>query len=303
MTLARRVAQPDPGPDLLLTPGYCEALYSNCTLSQLLVPEVFPHPTHHWVQAEVGQWGSWHLAALWVANHIVRVRTGGAPRYFSIWRSRAEGVDRSHGADLLEVLAAQIADDGVGRPNSPASTTRLEGYVAEHIWHGLASEVGGALGVPRWIVEPSWDVLDHGADSVTIFQMNDGSYAFRLWEIKSHTGVAPVRDTVSGARRQLDKNATRYLARLSKIGETISDADLSRFYGEMSRLWVRSDRAAGAGIGVIADASCEIDNAFASLGEFWPEFVAGDQSEGLLGVLPDAPTFARHVRGHIWKGL
>jgi hypothetical protein len=242
----------------------------------------------------------WQDAALWVATYVARLRCGNSPLLFNAWLTRLQG-GAQHPAELHDVLVAHVASDSIGTPAAPAPTAHLEGLVAEHIWHALTTEVGGALGKPIRVEEPSWSVTDAGGDGLAIFRVGD-TFAFRLWESKSHTAAHPVGDTVNRACRQLSANAMRYLARFSKVGQELADAQLARFYGRLAELWRNADPASGAGVSVCTSPAADLDGSFEALGEYW-EFTERLQREGLLAIIEDFPHFAIRVREHLWNGL
>jgi hypothetical protein len=195
---------------------------------------------HYWVEARLPV-ANRASAAVLVAAHIARVRCGGAPQYFNAWLARLRG-GPAHPADLLECLVALVASESIGMPPDGASDQHIEGFVAEHIWHLLTLENALAFGAPVRVDGPDWWVTDSGGDGLAIHRVN-GTLVFRLWESKAHTADSAVRDLVNGACRQVDSNALRYLARFSKVGQSLDDPELQQFYGSLLELW----RAAAPG--------------------------------------------------------
>ena len=239
------------------------------------------------------------LAAFRLAVHMAWHRCGGAPHYFDAWLQRYEG-GGPHTEALLDCLVAFLGSESIGTPALPAAQVHLEGFVAEHIWHLLTLENALAFGDPVRVDGPDWSVTDSGGDGLAIHRVA-GTLVFRLWESKAHTGDGAVRDVVNGACRQIDSNALRYLARFSKIGQSVSDGELQHFYGQLPELWREGAREAGGGIAVSTRALV-IDDCFGNFHAYWP-FEHNDQRLGLAVVIDDFSAFASLVREHLWKGL
>lgn len=238
-------------------------------------------------------------AASRVAAEIAFRRCGGAPKYYDAWLSRYDG-GPPHSADLLLCLEAFLGSESIGTADDPAPQVHLDGFVAEHVWYLLLMEDALKRGRPHRIDGPDWSVTDSGGDGLAIYREAD-ALSYRLWESKAHTGKGSVRDVVNGAARQIDSKALRYLARFSKIGQTVDDHALRTFYGQLLELWRNSDRKAGGGISVTTS-SDSITNCFSGIGDYWA-FANGDQRQGMVVVIPDFSEFASSVRGELWKGL
>jgi hypothetical protein len=255
-------------------------------------------PTHHWVEARLPA-ANRANAALLVAAHIARVRCGGAPQYYDAWLARLGG-GPPHPPDLRECLAALVASESIGMPPDGASDQHLEGFVAEHIWHLLTLENALAFGAPVRVDGPDWSVTDSGGDGLAIHRVN-GTLVFRLWESKAHTADGTVRDVVNGACRQVDSHALRYLARFSKVGQSLADPELQRFYGSLLELWRGAARQAGVGISVATKSDATAD-CFGNYPSYWT-FAHDDQRQGLVVTIEDYAAFAKRVRQVLWKGL
>lgn len=268
------------------------------TLSHLMTVELHSTTTHRWGEARLAVERR-KMAAFRVALHIAWIRCGGAPQYLNAWLDRYQG-GPTHDPDLLACLVAFLGSESIGTPAEPAKDVHLEGFVAEHVWHLLTLENALGVGYPVRVDGPDWSVTDSGGDGLVVYRY-DGAYAFRLWESKAHTGAGAVRDVVNGACRQIDSKALRYLARFSKVGQSIEDPDLQRFYGRMPEMWRNADRDAGGGISV-ATASAAIEDCFGGFANYWA-FTRGDQRQGLVVVIDDFSTFAKAVREQVWKGL
>jgi hypothetical protein len=267
-------------------------------LTDLLVVEVHKEPTHQWVEAHLPT-ASRASAALRVATHIAWLRCGGAPQYFNAWLAR-HGGGPPHDPEFLDCLVAFVSSESIGTPAKKARAEHLEGFVAEHIWHLLTTENALTYGIPVRVDGPDWSVTDSGGDGLAVYRPA-GTLVFRLWESKAHTGDGAVRDVVNGACRQVDSKALRYLARFSKVGQSLDDRELQDFYGRLPELWRRAEREAGAGISV-ATATDETSDCFGNCPNYW-KFTHDDQRQGLVVTIEDYAAFAELVRDELWKGL
>jgi hypothetical protein len=267
-------------------------------LCELLEVKVHKEPTHHWADVYLPPVNR-ATAALRVAVHIVWERCGGAPQYFDAWLDRYDG-GSPHPPELLDCLVAFVASESIGTPQEPASREHLEGFVAEHVWHLLTIENALRYGIPVRVDGPDWSVTDSGGDGLAVYRPN-GTLMFRLWESKAHTGDGIVREVVNGACRQVDRKALRYLARFSKVGQSLDDPELQEFYGRLPELWRNAAREAGAGISV-ATASNATSDCFGSCPNYW-HFTHDDQRQGIVVTIEDYAAFAELVREELWKGL
>lgn len=268
------------------------------SLSDLLVIEMHKEATHHWAEVHLPAVNR-AIAALRVATHIAWQRCGGAPQYFEAWLARHEG-GPPHPPELLDCLEAFLCSESVGTRDERADDKHLEGFVAEHIWHLLTLENALTYGIPVRIDGPDWSVTDSGGDGLAVYRP-DGALVFRLWESKAHVGDGAVRDVVNGACRQVTSKALRYLARFSKVGQSLGDRELQEFYGQLPELWRRAAREAGGGIAV-STASDAITDCFGNYASYW-EFTHDDQRQGLVVAIEDYATFAQLVREELWNGL
>jgi hypothetical protein len=268
------------------------------SLSELLVINLHKVETHHWAEAHLPA-ASWASAALTVATHIARHRCGGAPQYFDAWFARRNG-GSPHAPDLLDCLVAFLGSESIGTRDKPAKEEHLEGFVAEHIWHLLTLENTLTYGIPVRVDGPDWSVTDSGGDGLAIYRTG-GTLVFRLWESKAHTGDGTVRDVVNGACRQVGSKALRYLARFSKVGQSLSDPELQDFYGRLPEMWRRAEREAGGGISV-STSSDAISDCFGNYAQYW-QFTQDDQRQGLVVAIEDYAAFAKLVQEELWKGL
>jgi len=268
-------------------------------LSELLVVSMHREQTHQWAEARLPT-ANRAEAALRVAIHIAAHRCGGAPQYFDAWLARHNS-GPVHDPDLLDCLIAFVASESIGTRESPADDQHLEGFVAEHVWHLLTLENALTYGVPVRVDGPDWSVTDSGGDGLVVYQQTDGALVFRLWESKAHTGDNNVRDVVNGACRQVGSKALRYLARFSKVGQSVGEPEIQTFYGRLPELWRTAAREAGGGISV-ATTSNAFSDCFGNYAQYW-QFTHDDQRQGLVVSIEDYAAFAKMVREELWNGL
>lgn len=267
-------------------------------LSSMLSLELVKSGTHLHVELHLAD-DHRPAAASRIAAEIAYLRCGGAPQYYDAWLGRWAG-GAEHSGELLACLEAFVASESIGTPDHPAVQVHLEGFVAEHLWYLLVVEDALNRGVPLRVEGPDWSVTDSGGDGLAIYRDGD-ELSFRLWESKAHSGEGNVRDVVNGAARQINLKAFRYLARFSKIGQSVEEVALKEFYGRLVDLWRDSDTKAGGGVSV-ATAAHEIQDCFGGIHHYW-SFVNVDQRQGIVVVVPDFAEFARLVREQLWRGL
>lgn len=267
-------------------------------LSDLLEATVHKDTTHTWVKIRLAATNR-KAAAIRVAVQIAADRCGGAPQYFDAWRRRYES-GPPHAPEFLECLQVFVASESIGTRAQPAAAVHLNGFVAEHIWHLLTLENAVGFETLLRVDGPDWSVTDSGGDGLAVYRAGH-SLVFRLWESKAHVGEGSVRDVVNGACNQVSSNALRYLARFSKIGQALDDAELRAFYGRMPELWKAQAREAGGGISV-STASADDEDYFGSFSNYW-KFAHNDQRQGLVIIIDKYADFAKCVREQLWKGL
>jgi len=281
-------------------PGYTRQLYKHVKLSELLVPVQWStHPCHA-TKLAFGLDNHWELAALWVATHIVKIRTGGSPSFFDQWVDQLEGV-ASAPPRRPQALSAYLHDD-IGSPATPPNPLLFRALLVVHVRHALVTELPSVAGTLVHVEEPSWSATDSGGDGLAIYRNTGDELVFRLWESKWHGTQDSARDTARKAANQIRLKATHYLARLSKVGERFDDPDLRDFCSRLVELWVNQDSRAGAGVAIAAQPAADRRDTFGVLAKHWAWF-SPHQREGLLAVVQSLNDFAETTLRYIWKGL
>ena len=256
----------------------------------------------------------WHLgrlsaaspnldAAAWLlADEMMRGRCGAARRTYDLWHARATG-----GLPLSPVereMVEQFVEPSIGLPGHEKSRDHLEGAVAEYIWYLVARDRVEPHRVMRHLEKPSLLASEPGGDGLAIYErVADGSLAFRLWEVKKHTGSGDVSGVITRACTQLAARGKKYFAKYASQGELLPDADLVDLYGELGERWIRSHESAGAGVAVAISEARAPRRAFSQMHRHLPQLRNGDQLEGLIAAVGDFATFALRVREFLWSGL
>lgn len=233
------------------------------------------------------------LLAQAVADRRIR-----SERLLAVWRDHALG-GNSDAIDSRDerVLRACLLEN-VGTPASPAPDEHLHGFVAECLWVETIEHVAIGPGSLIRVEAHDWSSTDPGGDGLTVYRQPNG-FAFRLWESKYHGASEPVRDTVSLACRQIQRQALKYLARFSLVEQQITDDPLlASFYVQLPELWANRDAASGVGIAVGA-AGADGDDFDRVSGYFGLE---DTQHQGHLSLVGDFPSFASKVRELLWAG-
>ena len=130
------------------------------------------------------------------------------------WRQRRDGGQAQTGARLR--AAETFVNIGFGLPGQP-NDIHLQGHVAELLWNRVLKERKPSSGGRALVAsEPvKSDPLEPGGDGLVVYTAPDGTYVFRLWEIKKHDAASRVSDTINRARKQLTARGNEYLAKLA----------------------------------------------------------------------------------------
>lgn len=245
------------------------------------------------------------IAAELLAEDAMRIRCGKSPA-LTRWRDRRDGGPPTTGARKAAVEA--YARIGFGLPGAPANVDHLQGHVAELLWNRLIQERSVCRDRRRLVyahsVKP--DPLEPGGDGLVVYEIDDGTLVFRLWEIKKHDSQATrVSATIGRASKQLSSRGQEYLAKLAGP-ETVAQAGpLGAFYANIVELWLDGSDQAGAGVsvGTSAQYAPAGPQAFNSIATAFPHFKRPGQVESIVVAVPDFPSFAERVREIVWSGL
>ena len=242
-------------------------------------------------------------AARILAERAMRMRCGDSTAY-GLWVSRVNGAPPLTPTERLRV--EPFIETVFGLPGKTLSPEHIQGYVAELLWHTLASEsqtTCGGLGKLHHLEDPSFSVTEPGGDGLAVYELADGILFFRLWEVKKHSSKQHVSATVTSACNQLSTRATKYLAKYSALSRNFQ-GPLRELYAELVDLWIDADPRAGLGVSVATSAaSAPKGRGFSQMGRKFPKLTTLGQREGMLIAVGNFPAFADMVKEAVWKGL
>lgn len=228
----------------------------------------------------------------------MRYRCDGAPAIFDAWLDGARGRVLS---ERERVGLRPFVKTAFGIPGSELPDDHVQGYVAEFLWFLVARDACSPDRTLRHLKGPDFHVTGPGGDGLAVFE-RDGALAFRLWEIKKHDSRAHVSATVSRAYKQLEANATQYLAQMTSLGKHVAP-DLAELFARLVDLWIDADPAAGAGVAVATSEGSLPERCFGRMGDRFPRLTGEDQLEGLVLGLADFPAFSQRVKEIVWSAL
>jgi hypothetical protein len=244
------------------------------------------------------------IAAQQLADDAMRIRCGNSP-VLARWRARRDGGPGETGSRKAAIEV--YAGIGFGLPDKKANPDHLQGHVAELLWNRLIQERVICRDRRRLVhahsVKP--DPLEPGGDGLVIYEIDDATLVFRIWEIKKHDAQDKVSATIGRASKQLSSRGQEYLAKLAGP-ETVEQAGpLGDFYAGIVELWLDGSDRAGAGVSVGTSAHHAPDRpqAFGSIATAFPRFTRPGQLESIIVAVPDFPQFADRVREVVWSGL
>ena len=263
-----------------------------------------PASTHSWTLAKHNDIGNFTVndLAKFLAELIMKHKCRGCPEKYYAWKQHLDGGAKPTGT-AREALKAFI-EPVFGFPENPdvIPQDHLEGHVAEYLWYFLSLDCLTGESVVR-LEPPGFAPTDPGGDGLVIHGSTSTGLMFRLWEIKKCSGTSTVSSTVGNAYKQLDKRATKYLARYTAIGQEISDQRLADFYGQLVDLWVDARPEASAGVSIATCVTRIPARCFTTFGKRFPQFTNPARLRGMLTAIQDFTTFTGKVREYVWKGL
>lgn len=259
-------------------------------------------PTHLWDRcAHDGVLCSVDELAAELAEAIVDLRCGGVPGLVDSWRSQRMGTGHTtpHAVEQL----AQFIGLGFGLPHSkdPMPDDHLEGSVAESLWYMLVIEFEHDDPI-AYAVPPDLAPTDHGGDGFVVHRRLTG-VGYRLWEIKKYTGAGTVRATVRKACKQLNDNATEYLARQIPAGQYHPDDEIRDLIVHSMERWYDGAPEASAGVAVASANERSASERFKDMDTHFDTLSDPTQLRGLVAEFTDFSDFARRVQQELWKGL
>ena len=285
---------------------YGEFVTTPSVLTPLL--SLVPGPATSKVQYVIGGQGlsghDFEQAAFILADDTMLHRLGDASAILASWRNRRDGgpphaITRRRAIEVYSRI-------GFGLPASPAIDDHLQGHVAELLWHRLITERHTCADGRRvrHIPPQKADTTEPGGDGLVIYQIQNGTLVFRLWEIKKHDAAVYLSSTVRRASEQLKLRGEEYLAKLA-APQTVLDNDIAALFQDIVELWLEGDARGGVGVSVGTSASHAptSPNAFGSIKTAFPQYSRPGQLESIVVAVPDFPAFASRVREIVWSGL
>lgn len=278
--------------------------YGN-TLTNLVttVQQTQPTPSQcFWHLGTVIGLGKPERAALaWLVADALMTHRAGASKAADLWREAALTGGKLTGTDR-EIVAAFIAAV-FGLPPEGKSETHLIAHVAEWLWYLHVLGSNHAARSIALLDPPKSNVTEPGADGFIVFSdAATNETAFRLWELKQHSGASAISETVGGAYDQLKTHATRYLAQLTAI-HSVKPGPVGELCKQLVDFWVDCNARAGVGVGVTSAAIPPPRKCFSTMGTHFPGLNQPGQLEGLLLAIEDLAGLARDVRGYLWTVL
>lgn len=236
-----------------------------------------------------------------VANLIVETRC--PPKLHRKWLDAFTGV-----ATLTDIEKEELRvyiKPSIGLPGQPATSTELQAVIAEYLWYEVVRSREG----DRRLVDvhkPSLRVTEPGGDGLVLYQSGEGSYIFRLWEVKKHTGSGPATAKITKASKQLKSNGAEYLAKLSKVGQERDHEypGLSEYYAQLVRKWIEVSEDTNAGVSVSKDIAAAVtDRPIGIMKRHLPALGGAEQLSAILISIPDFVDFTVEVRKALWRDI
>lgn len=235
-----------------------------------------------------------------VAKHIARRLLEPSPTALANWMAR-HGGGSAHDEPTKAELEAYLLNDFADASNS----TRLIAAVVEHLWSWMAMDLDGGWGKPLHVEHDHFSVIDHGGDGLSIYDSVSCDLRFRLWESKQHVSAGKsVTKVVTGASRQLERNAAEYLARMSKPLQLNDDPRIQQLSGKIVKLWTTEDETSGVGVSVgTTNGRALPSRPFKGLAKTFSNLGSSSHREGLIIEIPNLAKFATEVRAEILRGI
>ncbi len=240
------------------------------------------------------------IISVQTAESIAHQLLGHIPDLLSSWLDRRDG-GTPHIPSRKAVLEAFLMSDFTDTANE----TRIQGALVEHLWASLATELEGGWGRPLHVEHDHFSVIDHGGDGLSIYEFEAPDLRFRLWESKRHDATGSITSVVTKAAGQIDRDGTRYLARMTKVLQTHGDRRIENLSGRMVDLWSERNPAGGVGVSVgtttpLADLP---PRPFRGMAKLFAGYPGPQHREGLIIQVADLQNLARQVRDELLRGI
>lgn len=233
------------------------------------------------------------------ADSIAHQLIGHMPDLLRAWLDRRNG-GSPHIPSRKASLEAFLMNDFSDTDNE----TRIQGALVEHLWASLAVELEGGWGRPLHVEHEHFSVIDHGGDGLSIYELEAPDLHFRLWESKRHDSTGSVTSVVTKAAGQINKDGTRYLARMTKVLQTHGDRRIENLSGRMVDMW--SERNPAGGVGVSVGTSTPVadlpSRPFQGLSRIFASYPGPAHREGLIIQIAHLQSLAQQVRDELLRG-
>jgi hypothetical protein len=222
---------------------------------------------------------------------------------YNQWHSAFDG-----SGDLSDIQKQEVRvyiKPSIGLPGQPATYKELQAVVAEYLWYEIVrnrQEVHELVDIHA----PSLHVTEPGGDGLALYQSAYGSYIFRLWEVKKHTGSGAATSKINKASKQLESKGAEYLAKLSKVGQERDHEypGLSGYYAELVRKWIDASDDVHAGVSVSKDDHTIVtDNPIGIMKRHLPRLSGQQQLSAIIISIPSFVELTEKVREALWKDI
>lgn len=254
-----------------------------------------------WIKQSHGNLPNQQLLADELATHIMSSKFLSATHIFQAW-SNKRTAGQPNTPDMVQILEATIKVS-IGTRAEPKPIDHRQGWVAEHLWYFL---VKGSYpnGNVTMLFDVGMSATDPGGDGLVIHTNAQGTFLFRLWEIKKVAGETDPNATISRASSQLNDNGLSYLSRYVVNSQAKSLPQPQQdFINLLMDKWVAKSTDSAAGVSIVSSAAKLTSPSFASLTTKFPTHSTNGQLEGRTIDLEDFVSFCDMVCESLWNGI
>jgi hypothetical protein len=239
-----------------------------------------------------------------IAKTIVKIRCGDATNHYDWWVGKASGQLKL--TELQSKILCSFLLPSIGTRDNPSPDDQIQAVIAESLWYSiiLARELDDEILVR--IEDPHFTVTEPGGDGLAVYQKNDDTFFFRLWEMKKHNQLATATSKITEASSQLKDNGAEYLAKWSKIDQEVDYTipGLSKYYAQLVEKWITSSSDTNSGISLTKNtASFITDTPVTKAKEILTTHTEINQVEVMIIKFDDLNELGNKVRKVIWNGI